>query len=71
MEERFNLLEDGPSGKRMQVEVKVIDPLVYREPVVVRMVYKSAADVELGEYICGQDLWDQHLSGNSSRIPWR
>jgi hypothetical protein len=53
------------------VEVTVHDPLVYSEPVVVQMVYKAAADVQLGEYICGQDLWDQHRDGSSSRIPWR
>jgi hypothetical protein len=71
MIERFSLEDRGPSGKILHVEVKVIDPLVYKEPIVVRMVYKSAPDVELGEYICGQDLWDQHTSGNPSRIPWR
>jgi hypothetical protein len=55
----------------MRVEVTVHDPPVYREPIVVRMVYKAAPDVQLGEYICGQDLWDQHRDGSSSRIPWR
>jgi hypothetical protein len=69
--ERFSLVEDGQSGKRLHVEVTVHDPLVYSEPIVVHMVYKAAPDVELGEYICGQDLWDQHRDGNSSRIPWR
>jgi hypothetical protein len=69
--ERFSLVADQGAERRMLVEVKVIDPLVYTEPVVVRMVYKLATDVELGEYICGQDLWDQHLDGSSSRIPWR
>jgi hypothetical protein len=69
--ERFSLVEDGQSAKRLHVEVTVHDPLVYSEPVVVRMVYKAAPDVELGEYICGQDLWDQHRDGSSSRIPWR
>jgi len=71
MVERFALEDPGPSGKTLHVEVKVIDPLVYKEPIIVRMVYKSSADVELGEYICGQDLWDQHRDGSSSKIPWR
>jgi hypothetical protein len=70
--ERFRLVEDGPAGRQLRVEVTVHDPLVYREPVVVRMVYKAAPpDVAVGEYICGQDLWDQHRDGSSSRIPWR
>lgn len=69
--ERFRLVDGGAAGRQMQVEVTVHDPPVYREPIVVRMVYKAAPDVQLGEYICGQDLWDQHRDGSSSRIPWR
>jgi hypothetical protein len=69
--ERFSLQQDARSGRQLRVEVTVHDPLVYREPIVVRMVYNAAPDVELGEYICGQDLWDQHRDGNASRIPWR
>lgn len=72
MVERFSLHEDGQSGKRMHVEVTVIDPLVYSEPIVVPMVYDPAPPgEEPGEYICGQDLWDQHMDGSTSRIPWR
>jgi hypothetical protein len=71
MLERLSLEDRGKAGKILHVEVKVIDPLVYQQPVVVRMVYKSAPDVELGEYICGQDLWDQHRDGSASKIPWR
>ncbi len=71
MVERFSLEDKGKAGRIMHVEVKVIDPLVYREPIVVRMIYNAAPDVQLGEYVCGQDLWDQHRDGSSSRIPWR
>lgn len=71
IEERFSIVSDAQSGRLLHVQVKVTDPLVYREPVTVQMVYKSAPDVELGEYICGQDLWDQHQAGSTSRIPWR
>lgn len=71
MVERFSLDDRGKAGRVLHVEVRVIDPLVYKEPVVVRMLYKDAPAVELGEYICGQDLWDQHRDGSASRIPWR
>jgi len=71
MVERFSLEDKGKARRIMHVEVKVIDPLVYREPIVVRMIYTAAPDVQLGEYVCGQDLWDQHRDGSSSRIPWR
>lgn len=70
--ERFRLVDDTQSGRRMEVDVTVHDPPVYTEPVTVHMVYKAAPpDVEVGEYICGQDLWDQHRDGSASRIPWR
>lgn len=70
--ERFSLVPDGPTGKEMHVAVTVIDPLVYREPFTINMVFNAAPpDVEVGEYICGQDLWDQQMSGSTSRIPWR
>jgi hypothetical protein len=70
--ERFSLSEDAQSGRQLRVEVTIHDPPVYSEPIVMRMVYKAAPPgVEVGEYICGQDLWDQHRDGSSSRIPWR
>lgn len=69
--ERFRMVEDA-SGRRMHVEVTVHDRLIYTQPVVVQMVYKPAEPGVLpGEYICGQDLWDQHRDGSASRIPWR
>lgn len=72
MVERFRLVPDGPAGREMHVAVTLHDPLVYSEPISVDMVYNAAPPgVELGEYICGQDLWDQHMDGSSSRIPWR
>jgi hypothetical protein len=70
--ERFSLHQDAQGGRQLRVEVTVHDALIYSQPVVVRMVYKAApAGVAPGEYICGQDLWDQHRDGSSSRIPWR
>jgi hypothetical protein len=69
--ERFSLQQSGSTGKQLIDEVTVIDPAVYREPFTFRMVYKAVPGVEVGEYICEQDLWDQHRDGNASRIPWR
>jgi hypothetical protein len=69
--ERLSLQEGGPTGKQLIDEVTVTDPLIYKEPFSFRMVYKWARNVEVGEYICEQDLWDQHRDGNASKIPWR
>ncbi len=69
--ERFSLQDGGPTGRQLIDEVTFHDPLVYSEPVTVRMVYKHAEGVEVAEYICEQDLWDQHRDGSDSRIPWR
>jgi hypothetical protein len=68
--ERFSLQEGG-NGRQLIDEVTVTDPLVYKEPITFRMVYRTLPGVEVGEYICEQDLWDQHRDGNASRIPWR
>jgi hypothetical protein len=71
VEERISLEQGGEFGKQLIDEVTVIDPQVYEKPPVIRMVYKWARDVQVGEYICEQDLWDQHVDGSTSKIPWR
>lgn len=69
--ERLSVEEDTGHGRQLINEITIHDPPVYEEPVTIRMVFKAAPDVEVGEYICQQDLWDQHLDGSTSRIPWR
>jgi hypothetical protein len=71
VQERISVREGTAAGRQLINEVTVIDPFVYEKPITIRMVYKSAPDVQVGEYICEQDLWDQHLDGNRSKIPWR
>lgn len=68
--ERLSLEGSGDS-RRLVNEVTVTDSVTYTQPVTVRMVYRTVPGVEVGEYICEQDLWDQHRDGNASRIPWR
>jgi len=69
--ERFSLVEGGEFGKQLVDEITFTDPLVYKEPITIRMVYKPARGVEVGEYICNEDIWDQHRDGATSKIPWR
>jgi hypothetical protein len=70
--ERMSLEQSPEFGKQLVNEITFTDPLVYEKPVTVRMVHKPAPQgVAVGEYICQQDLWDQHLDGNRSTIPWR
>ena len=69
--ERMSLELDAEGNRKLVNVVTVVDPFVYQEPVTVRMVYRSAPNVQVGEYICEQDVWEQHLSGTSSLIPWR
>jgi hypothetical protein len=69
--ERLSLVEGGEPGKQIVDEITIHDPLVYQQPIAIRMVYKSARDVAVGEYICNEDIWDQHLDGSKSKIPWR
>jgi hypothetical protein len=69
--ERISLQQGGDSGKQLIDEVTVTDPLVYEKPIVIRMVYKWAADLHIDEYMCEQDVWDQHLEGSTTKLPWR
>jgi hypothetical protein len=69
--ERFSLEPGGPTGKSLRNEITVYDAAVYKEPITVRMYYKWAPDVSVGEYLCQQDIWDQHMDGYRSEIPWR
>jgi hypothetical protein len=70
--ERFSLSENTEPGKQLIDEITIRDPLVYQQPITIRMVYKPAAPgVTVDEYICNQDIWDQHVDGSSSKIPWR
>lgn len=70
-QERLYLEDAGAEDRRLINEVTVIDPQVYREPINIRMVYKSAPGVALGEYVCNEDLWEQQRDGSTSVIPWR
>lgn len=65
--ERLSLRDD----KQLVDEMTIHDPLVYTQPITIRMVYKPAKDVAVDEYLCNQDIWDQHLDGSASKIPWR
>ena len=69
--ERLSIEPAGGNGRQLINEITIHDPAVYEEPVAIRMVFKEAPGIEVGEYICPQDLWDQHLDGSTSRIPWR
>jgi hypothetical protein len=65
--ERFSLV-----NKQLVDEITIRDPPVYQQPITIRMVYKPAAPgVAVDEYVCNQDIWDQHLDGSASKIPWR
>jgi len=65
--ERLSLMDN----KQLVDEMTIYDPQVYTQPVTVRMVYKPAQGVAVDEYLCNQDIWDQHLDGSASKIPWR
>ena len=69
--ERLSLVEGGEFGKQLVNEITIRDPVVYEQPIAIRMVYKPARDVAVDEYVCNQDIWDQHVEGSTSKIPWR
>jgi hypothetical protein len=55
----------------LEDEIMVDDPETYSEPFKVHNYFRHRAGVEIGEYFCSEDLWQQSLSGNKSKIPWR
>ena len=69
--ERISLGKDPEGRKQLRDEITIEDPLVLTRPVTVRMLYKWSPDIEVGEYLCQQDIWDQNLQGSPSSVPWR
>ena len=71
-EERFSLQDAGDAGQHLINEITITDPLVYTQPIQIRMAYRKAAPgVGIGEYVCNEDLWEQQRDGATSVIPWR
>ncbi len=65
-------LGKNPEGrKELRNEITIHDPVVLTAPVTMRMAYKWSPDIEVGEYLCQQDIWDQNLQGSPSTVPWR
>lgn len=70
--ERLSLQADPQGRPELRNRITIHDPAVLREPVTLNMVYRqAAAGVEVGEYLCQQDIWDQNVQGNPSSVPWR
>lgn len=69
--ERFSLIPSAEQGKELVNDLTIHDPLVYTQPVSVRLHYKWSPDIQVGEYFCHQDIWDQNMDGNPTNIPWR
>ncbi|MEP7313839.1 MAG: hypothetical protein ABI859_14740, partial [Pseudomonadota bacterium] len=69
--ERFSLGLDPAGKKELRDEITIHDPAVLTQPVVIPMVYKWSPDIEVGEYLCQQDVWDQNIQGHPSSVPWR
>ena len=69
--ERIAPVEGGERGEMISVDITIDDPLIYREPFTVRNYFIRQTDIEMGEYFCSDDLWQQNLSGDESLLPWR
>ena len=69
--ERLRLIADKDGKTMLEDEITVVDPGTYSAPFTVRNFFRQRAGVEIGEYFCSEDLWQQNLSGNTTKIPWR
>jgi hypothetical protein len=69
--ERISLVKDSEGRKQLRNDMTIEDPVVLTAPVGIRMLYKWSPDIEVGEYLCQQDIWDQNVQGSPSSVPWR
>jgi len=69
--ERFSMTKDDAGRKQLRNDITIEDPVVFTEPVKFTMYYKWSPDIEVGEYLCQQDIWDQNVQGSPSSVPWR
>jgi hypothetical protein len=69
--ERIASVDGGERGEMIRVDITIDDPLTYREPFTVRNYFIRQTDIEMGEYFCSDDLWQQNLAGDESLLPWR
>jgi hypothetical protein len=69
--ERLSMGTDADGKKQLTNEITVHDDIVLAQPVSFVMNYKWSPDIEVGEYLCQQDIWDQNVQGSPSSVPWR
>ena len=69
--EKISLGKDSQGRKQLRNEMTIEDKVVLTTPVTMVMFYKWSPDIEVGEYLCQQDIWDQNLQGSPSSVPWR
>jgi hypothetical protein len=50
-------------GRRVLVDdITLTDPKIYTEPVVMRGVWLESPDTPIMEYICSQNIFDEHIA---------
>ncbi|MET0291256.1 MAG: hypothetical protein ABW136_02760 [Steroidobacteraceae bacterium] len=69
--ERLSIGNDAEGRKELRNQITLHDPVMLTRPVTVEMRYKWSPDIEVGEYLCQQDIWDQNQQGSPSSVPWR
>ena len=69
--ERLTIGKDAEGRKQLRNDITIEDPGVLAQPVTLHMLYKWSPDIEVGEYLCQQDIWDQNVQGSPSSVPWR
>ena len=63
IDERWRLRDDPVFGEVLDIDMTIVDPLVFRRPMSARQVYKRApTDATLNEYACTDAFWDDHVT---------
>ena len=70
--EQVRVVDGGDKGEMLEWQVTIDDPLIYSEPFTVTNYYRRYPNLEVGEYFCSGDLWQQNVDGRTGDyIPWR
>lgn len=60
--ERIHMEIDDDGQKLLIDNITFTDPAIYREPIAMRGVWYYSPDTPIMEYICSQNLYDEHIA---------
>ena len=60
--ERIYMMTDDEGRRLLVDDVRFIDPQIYAEPIDIRGVWYYSPDTPVMEYVCSQNIYDEHIA---------